>query len=54
MKCDKFDAEEKPDITDELVSFNAVILLELRWMVDSMTADDLFCILVMDALTFSE
>ena len=30
----KFDAEEKPEITDELVSFDEVILLEPRWMVD--------------------
>ena len=51
---DKFDAEEKPEITDELVSFDEVILLELRWMVDSMAPDDLFCRLVMDALIFSE
>ena len=49
-----FDAEVKPDITDELVSFDEVILLELRWMVDLMVADDLFCRLVMDALIFSE
>ena len=51
---DKFDEEEKPEITDELVSFDAVIILELQWMVDSMAADDLFCRLVMDALIFSE
>ena len=37
-----FDAELKPDIRYELVSFDEVILLELRWMVDSMAADDLF------------
>ena len=40
---DIFDAEEKPEITDELVSFDEVILLELRWMVDPMAADELFC-----------
>ena len=38
----------KPEITDELVSFDEVIILELRWMVDLMAEDDLFCILVMD------
>ena len=54
LSDDKFDAEEKPEITDELVSFDEVILLELRWMVDSMAADDLFCRLGMDALIFSE
>ena len=54
LSDDIFDAEEKPEITDELVSFHEVILLELRCMVDSMTADDLFCRLVMDALIFSE
>ena len=54
LSNDKFDAEEKPEITDELVSFDEVILLELQWMVDLMAADDLFCRLVMDALIFSE
>ena len=54
LSDDIFDAEEKPEITDELVSFDEVILLELRWMVDLMAADDLFCRLVMDALIFSE
>ena len=49
-----FDVEEKPEIIDELVSFDEVILLEPRWMVDSMASDDLFCRLVMDALIFSE
>ena len=44
-----FDAEVKLDISDELVSFDEVILFELLWMVDSMEADDLFCRLVMDA-----
>ena len=51
---DMFDAEEKPEITDELFSFDEVIVLELRCMVDSMEADDLFCRIVMDALIFSE
>ena len=51
---DKFDAEEKLEITDELVSFDEVILLELRWMFDLMAVDDLFCRLVMDDLIFSE
>ena len=52
LSDDNFDAEEKPKITDELVSFDEVILLELRWMVDLMAADVLFCRLVMDALIF--
>ena len=51
---DKFYAEEKPDNTDELVSFDEVILLELWWMVYLMASDDLFCKLVMDALILSE
>ena len=46
--------KEKPVITDELVSFDEVILLELLWMVDYMAANDLFCRFVMDALIFSE
>ena len=54
LSDDIFDAEEKPDIIDELVSFDEVILLELRWMGDLMASDDLFCRLVMDALIFSE
>ena len=54
LSDDKFDAEEKPEIADELVSFYEVILLELRWMVALMEADDLFCRLVMDDLIFSE
>ena len=29
-----FDAEVKPEILDELVLFDEVILLELLWMVD--------------------
>ena len=49
-----FDAEVKPEISDELVSFGEVILLKLRWMVDSIASDDLFCRLVMDALIFYE
>ena len=53
LSDDKFDAEDNPDITDELVSFDEVILLELRWMMDSMAVHDLFCRLVMDALIFS-
>ena len=31
---DIFDAYTKPEITDELVSYDEVIILELRWMVD--------------------
>ena len=53
LSDDKFDAEEKPEIAYELVSFYEVILLELRWMVALMEADDLFCRLVMDDLIFS-
>ena len=49
-----FDAEVNPDITDELVSFDEVIILEIRWMVDLMAADELFCRLVMGASIFSE
>ena len=49
-----FDADVKPEISYELVSFDEVILLELLWMLDSMAADDLFCRLVMDALIFYE
>ena len=51
---DILDAEEKPDITDELFSFDEVILFELQLVVDLIAADDLFCRLVMDALIFSE
>ena len=54
LSYDIFDAEEKPDIIDELVSFNEVINLELQWMVDLMAEDELLCRLVMDALIFSE
>ena len=49
-----FDAEVKPEISYELVSFDEVILLELRWMVDSMAADDLLCRILMYTLIFSE
>ena len=54
LSDDIFDAEVNPEITDELVSLDEVILLELQWMLDSMAADDLFCRLVMDAIIFSE
>ena len=54
LSNDTFDAEEKPEITDELVSFDEVIILELQQMVDSMAADDLLCRLVMGDLIFSE
>ena len=54
LSDDIFDAEEKPEMTDELFSFDEVITLELWWMVDLMAEDDLFCRLVMDALIFSE
>ena len=49
-----FDTEVKPEIIDELVSFDEVILLKLRWMVVLMTTYELFYRLVMDALIFSE
>ena len=54
LSDDICNTEEKPEITDELVSFYEVILLELQCMVDYMAADDLFCRLVMDALIISE
>ena len=54
LSDDIFDAEEKPEITDELVSFDEVIILELRWMVDLMASDYLFCKLTMDAFLSSE
>ena len=54
LSNDIFDAEEKPDIIDELVSFNEVINLELQWIVDSMAEDELLCRLVMDAFIFYE
>ena len=44
-----FDAEVKPGISYELVSFDEVILLKLRCMVDLMAAEDLFCRLVIGA-----
>ena len=47
-----FDAEVKPDISDKLLSFDEVTLLELGWIVDFMAADDLFFRLVMDDLMF--
>ena len=49
-----FDAEVKPEISHEIVSFHEVIILLIRLIVDSMAADDLLCRLVMDALIFSE
>ena len=48
------DSGVKPEVSDELMSFDEVILLELRFMLDLMGADELFCRLVMDALIFSE
>ena len=54
LSYDIFDAEDKPEITDELLSFYEVILLELLWMVYLMASYDLLCRLVMDALIFSE
>ena len=44
----------KVDISDILVSFDEVILLEIRCMVDPMEKDDLLCKLGMDDLIFSE
>ena len=52
LSYDIFYEEEKPEITDELLSLDEVIFLELQWMVDSMAADYLFCRLVMDDLIF--
>ena len=49
-----FDAEVKPEISDELVSFNEVIILELRWIVDLMASDDLLCRIVMDAFSLGK
>ena len=37
-----FDSKLKVDISNTLVSFDEVILLELRYIMYSMTADDLF------------
>ena len=48
-----FDAEVKHELSDELLSFDEVILLELQSMMDLMAEDDLFCRLVMDDLIFS-
>ena len=47
-----FDAELKVDILNTLVSFDEVIILELRYVVCSMAADEIFCKLEMDALIF--
>ena len=49
-----FVVELKADISDMLVSFDEVIILELQYVVDSMAEDDLFCNLEIDALVFSE
>ena len=54
LSDDIFDAGEKPEITEKLVSFDEVMTLELQWMVDLIAEDDLFCRLLMDALIFSE
>ena len=54
LSDDIFHSEVKPEITDELVSFDEVILLELLWMVDLMESDDLICRLVINVLIFSE
>ena len=47
-----FDSDLKYDISDMLVSFDEVILLELWYMVDLITEDDLVCKLKMEALIF--
>ena len=44
----------KVDISDILVSFDEVVLLELQCMVDSMAEDDLLCKSEMDDFIFSE
>ena len=49
-----FDAELKAEISELLVSFDELILLELQYMVDLMTADNLFCKIEMDTFIFSE
>ena len=54
LPYDISDAEVKPEISDKLVPFNEVILLELQWMLDLMAVDELFCRLVMGAWKFSE
>ena len=48
------DAELKHEISYMLVLFDVVILLELRCMVDPMTADDWFYKLEIEYLIFSE
>ena len=47
------DAFLKGDICDMFVSFDEVIILKMRCMVETMTADDLFCKLEMEYLIFS-
>ena len=54
LSYDIFDVEKKPEVTDKLVSFDELTLLEIRRIVNLMAADDLFCRLVMYALIFSE
>ena len=49
-----FDTELQPVITNELVSCDKVILLELQGMMDLMAENDWFCKLAMDAFIFSE
>ena len=49
-----FYAELKVEISDILLSFHEVVLLELRFMMSSTAADDSFCKLEIDALIFSE
>ena len=49
-----FDSELKDDISDTLVSFDEVVFLELRCMVDLMTSDKLFFKNEIKALIFSE
>ena len=49
-----FDAELRVEISDILFSFDEVIILELRCMVDSMAENDLFCKLEVYALIYSE
>ena len=53
LSDDIFDAEDKSEITDEWESFDEAILLELQCMVDSITPDNLFWTLSIDALIFS-
>ena len=47
ISVDIFDADLMDYISDTLVLFDEVILLELQCMVDSITAYDLFCKLEM-------